>query len=534
MFDREAVLHDADIIAHLAGRLDMSDREQIRAVLLMQKKDGMMKSEYGKRFIGRLIGAFTDREVPKTDIFTGEKLYGDFPVNDMTIRVIRANPDKFISFLEKKENPQPEKKPDPVSEEKGEEVKQVQKAPEKTEPAGKVQKTPEKPEKPSFYQQQELEYRRRIEKVELADQQMMQEKAELKAAEEALDKEEAQYKAIADTARKAAGVAKGAVDSAKNTASDISSRVYEFSRASGNEGNSPSDLFADIEKPWKYLRIYWKVFLLFLLFGYWFIMTKSTGAIVPEMILGVGMIPFAVLLYLDEINGIYEKRMPVRSAIYTAILGAIMALILTWITGIVFASVPLINSIFAGFMDELIIFVTLLAVIMHHIRKNGRNATVLQGIWYGASFGTGFSVYQVCQIALSGYLSDSRAGVFMWKLISQSLLSVGGHIAWSSICGGALSVIVTEVGVIRSYDFGKMCASAVLFPIIMQILWELPYASWGLYGFSVKNVIIALISLWVVNIFMHRGIREAIIARNEEAARSAHQESSHKTEEIHS
>lgn len=497
MFDREAVLHDTDIIVHLAGRLDMHDKEQIRAVLLMQKKDNLMVSDYGKKFIGRLIGIFTDREVPATDIFTGRPLHGDFPVDDATIRLIRNDPEQFVTALEQKTK----------------------------EPESEREKAPAKP---SIYQQQEIEYRRRMEKAALADQQMMQEKAELKEAQEALEKEEAQYKAIKDTAHKAADAAKGAVNSARNAASDVSTKVYEFSKASGNEGNSPSDLFADIQKPWKYLKTYWKVFLLFLLFGYWFIMTKSTGAVVPEMILGAGMIPFAVILYLDEINGIYEKRMPVRTAIYSAIFGAILALILTWITGAAFASAPLLNSIFAGLLDELVIFITMLAIIMHHIKKTGRNATVLQGIWYGTCFGAGFSAYQVCQMALSGYMSDGRAGVFMWKLISQSLLSVGGHMAWTCICGGALSVIVTEAGVIRSYEFGKMCASAVIFPIIMQILWELPYASFGLYGFSIKNIVIALVSLWAVNIFLHRGIREAIIAR------SVHQESSHMTEGTHS
>lgn len=577
MFDRDAVSHDLDIIVHLAGRLDMDDREQIRAVLLMQKKDNLLVSDYGKKFIGRLIGVFTGRDVPRTDIFTGDIIQGKFPVDEFTIERIKSNPDGFVAFLEKKDaadalarhrreaasaverlkstdknsntgravsdkrvkdaviKPTPKKSIEKVeAEEKA--VTPTEKRPqmtetevkEKTRTAAPPRTTEDRADtdkikqekdsstvKPSFYQQQEMQYRRKMEEARIADEQRIQEQAELRAAQEALDKEAAQYDAIKDTAKKAKEAARDAFHSAKDTAEDLSNRVYEFSKASGREGNSPLDLFADIEKPWKYLNIYWKLFLVFLLFGYWFIMTKSAGAIVPEMILGSAMIPVAVILYLNEINGIYEETLPLTSAVYSLIFGGIMSLILTWITGVVFIGVPVLNAVFAGIIDELMVFVTLLGIEMYHIKRTGKNATVLQGAWYGACFGAGFSIYQVCQTSLSGYLSDGRAGVFMWKLLSQSLLSLGGHIAWALICGGALSVIVTETGVIKSYEFGKMCALSVAFPIIMQVLWDLPFGNWGIYGFTLKGVALGLISLWVVNIFLHRGIREAIISKRE-------------------
>lgn len=152
---------------------------------------------------------------------------------------------------------------------------------------------------------------------------------------------------------------------------------------------------------------------------------------------------------------------------------------------------------------------TLLGIVMQHIRKTGKNLTMLQGIYYGSCFGVGFAFYEVCDGALSQYFSNQRPGVFMWHLITQSAMAVGGRIVWCAVIGGAFSVIIKKADVLRSQEFLKMCLLAFIFPFAMQICWDADFMNFGLYGVSLKNIFLMIVDLMVLNLFLHRGIREA-------------------------
>ena len=61
MTEKTELIHDLSVIRHLSKKIDLSDKEQVRAVLLLQRDDGLFKTGYGKRFIARLIDYFTDK-----------------------------------------------------------------------------------------------------------------------------------------------------------------------------------------------------------------------------------------------------------------------------------------------------------------------------------------------------------------------------------------------------------------------------------------------------------------------------------------
>ena len=160
-------------------------------------------------------------------------------------------------------------------------------------------------------------------------------------------------------------------------------------------------------------------------------------------------------------------------------------------------------------IEEAVSMLALLAIVLNHIKKTGANVTMLQGIFYGSCFGAGYAFYEVCDMSLSGYFSDKRPGVFMWHLITQSAMSVGGRIAWTAVIGGALSVIIKKTGVIRSQEFIKMCLLAFIYPFVMQVCWDAGFLNAGLFGASVKNIFLMVVAFMVLNLFLHRGIREA-------------------------
>lgn len=465
MTEKTELIHDLSVIRHLSKKIDLSDKEQVRAVLLLQRDDGLFKTGYGKRFIARLIDYFTDKPAKNTCIYTGQKLSGLFPVSEDFLALIESSPEKAADQI--------------LNAESEEDL---------------VKKSP--------YILEELRYRQREAAAEEENRNAIREQEELKKAEQDLEKEEAPYKAVREKAKQAA-------DAATSAANDAKDKAHEFSGAEEGEGNSVFDLFKDIEKPWRYKKIYEILFVIFLLAGYWFIMTKGAGAVPFEMVIGAGLAPVAVVLFFNELMEIYEKSESFKTTLIISGIGALMSLFFTWATGSIFSSVPAVHVFLRALIEGAVCMLTLLGIVMQHIRKTGKNLTMLQGIYYGSCFGVGFAFYEVCDGALSQYFSDQRPGVFMWHLITQSAMAVGGRIVWCAVIGGAFSVIIKKADVLRSQEFLKMCLLAFIFPFAMQICWDADFMNFGLYGVSLKNIFLMIVDLMVLNLFLHRGIREA-------------------------
>ena len=465
MTEKTELIHDLSVIRHLSKKIDLSDKEQVRAVLLLQRDDGLFKTGYGKRFIARLIDYFTDKPAKNTCIYTGQKLSGLFPVSEDFLALIESSPEKAADQI--------------LNAESEEDL---------------VKKSP--------YILEELRYRQREAAAEEENRNAIKEQEELKKAEQDLEKEEAPYKAVREKAKQAADAATTAANGAKD-------KAHEFSGAEEGEGNSVFDLFKDIEKPWRYKKIYEILFVIFLLAGYWFIMTKGAGAVPFEMVIGAGLAPVAVVLFFNELMEIYEKSESFKTTLILSGIGSLMSLFFTWATGSIFSSVPAVHVFLRALIEGAVCMLTLLGIVMQHIRKTGKNLTMLQGIYYGSCFGVGFAFYEVCDGALSQYFSDQRPGVFMWHLITQSAMAVGGRIVWCAVIGGAFSVIIKKADVLRSQEFLKMCLLAFIFPFAMQICWDADFMNFGLYGVSLKNIFLMIVDLMVLNLFLHRGIREA-------------------------
>ena len=465
MTEKTELIHDLSVIRHLSKKIDLSDKEQVRAVLLLQRDDGLFKTGYGKRFIARLIDYFTDKPAKNTCIYTGQKLSGLFPVSEDFLALIESSPEKAADQI--------------LNAESEEDL---------------VKKSP--------YILEELRYRQREAAAEEENRNATREQEELRKAEKNLEKEEAPYKAVREKAKQAA-------DAATSAANDAKDKAHEFSGAEEGEGNSVFDLFKDIEKPWRYKKIYEILFVIFLLAGYWFIMTKGAGAVPFEMVIGAGLAPVAVVLFFNELMEIYEKSESFKTTLIISGIGALMSLFFTWATGSIFSSVPAVHVFLRALIEGAVCMLTLLGIVMQHIRKTGKNLTMLQGIYYGSCFGVGFAFYEVCDGALSQYFSDQRPGVFMWHLITQSAMAVGGRIVWCAVIGGAFSVIIKKADVLRSQEFLKMCLLAFIFPFAMQICWDADFMNFGLYGVSLKNIFLMIVDLMVLNLFLHRGIREA-------------------------
>lgn len=465
MTEKTELIHDLSVIRHLSKKIDLSDKEQVRAVLLLQRDDGLFKTGYGKRFIARLIDYFTDKPAKNTCIYTGQKLSGLFPVSEDFLALIESSPEKAADQI--------------LNAESEEDL---------------VKKSP--------YILEELRYRQREAAAEEENRNAIKEQEELKKAEQDLEKEEAPYKAVREKAKQAADAATTAANGAKD-------KAHEFSGAEEGEGNSVFDLFKDIEKPWRYKKIYEILFVIFLLAGYWFIMTKGAGAVPFEMVIGAGLAPVAVVLFFNELMEIYEKSESFKTTLILSGIGSLMSLFFTWATGSIFSSVTAVHVFLRALIEGAVCMLTLLGIVMQHIRKTGKNLTMLQGIYYGSCFGVGFAFYEVCDGALSQYFSDLRPGVFMWHLITQSTMAVGGRIVWCAVIGGAFSVIIKKADVIRSQEFLKMSLLAFIFPFVMQICWDADFMNFGLYGVSLKNIFLMIVDLMVLNLFLHRGIREA-------------------------
>ena len=246
-----------------------------------------------------------------------------------------------------------------------------------------------------------------------------------------------------------------------------------------------------------------------MLTGYWFIMTGAYGSVVFETVTGAGLAPAALVLFLKELTGVYEEEPEWKKTILMCGAGALIALLMNWITGGIFTEQTVIHLFLRAVIEEAVIFLVLMAAEFDFIKKYGHRHSTLKGIFEGACFGAGMAFYEVCDMAFTSFAADQKRGLLMWHLISQSILSVGGRAAWCAAIGGALTFIVKKADVIKSQEFIKMCLLSLVYPLVMQICWESGFMDFGVGGVSVKNIFLMIVALMVLNLFLHRGIREA-------------------------
>jgi len=246
-------------------------------------------------------------------------------------------------------------------------------------------------------------------------------------------------------------------------------------------------------KPWVFFRTFVIAFLVyFSLISAWY--THNNIFLVPGIILvGSFALPFATLLFFMEANvrrnvSLYQIN---KLVFRGGAIGLTFSLFFFAVMGAV--KLPFIPAL-AAIAEEPGKLLALYLII-----NNKKYPYILNGLLFGAAVGAGFAAFESAGYALFFGLTDEVGGAMESVIMTRGILSPFAHIAWTSMCGGALWRVKGKqpfsFSMIRDPRFLKVFIVA----IVLHALWNLPihrlpfYASYFILGAVAWIIILGLI-----------------------------------------
>lgn len=288
-----------------------------------------------------------------------------------------------------------------------------------------------------------------------------------------------------------------------NAANLIIKREKASEKADDESDNSPKAIheLSDADDRGRAIMLLVLAAAAFIVLGLWNIFIKSPGVLPVEIILGAGTVPAVLAFYInDRFNGNDRHLVDTRTNMICAAAGFILSMVLTEVTSLLFANGIALHLILSALIDTASVAVLMFLFTM--VSRNKRQITMADGICRGTILGSTFSFYSICDMVLKEYVHDGRAGILMFRLAGESILSAGGRVAWSAVAGGATAVLLNR-DIVKEKELKlRMILASFIFPLIMQICWNAGFLNRGLYGVSLKNVFLAVIGIEVLRVFV--------------------------------
>lgn len=187
---------------------------------------------------------------------------------------------------------------------------------------------------------------------------------------------------------------------------------------------SPDQMLQEWDKPWLFTRVL-AIGLLFCLLNYFmYVQMGHPMGVYLLFTLGAIVIPLGILLFYWEVN--IPRDIPIYKVLLIFFIGGMLSLVFAMFLATYVGDAP--AYLLAPLVEEpakviaLAIFVYLLD-----------SKYIFGGLLIGAAVGAGFSAFENIYYVMN-YGSFSL-------LITRSLLTVGGHVTWAAIEGGALAMV---------------------------------------------------------------------------------------------
>ena len=267
---------------------------------------------------------------------------------------------------------------------------------------------------------------------------------------------------------------------------------------------SPDRMLQEWDKPWLFVRVL-IVGLLFDVLSYF--LTAELGhplGVYLLITLGALVVPLGILIFYWEIN--IPRDIPIYTVMLIFFIGGILSLVIT----LMLPSVD--GPVFLAPLTEEPAKVIALAIFVYLLDCR----YIFGGLLVGAAVGAGFSAFENIYYVVS--FGDLEL------LISRSLLTIGGHVTWAALEGGAL-VMAKGSEKLQSKHFldprflvylaismGLHCVwnSAILF-------LELPYVS------DLKFIILCAAAVYAAFTLINKGISQVLAVADSANFRSSGQ-----------
>ena len=181
----------------------------------------------------------------------------------------------------------------------------------------------------------------------------------------------------------------------------------------------PEQMLQEWEKPWLYARILFLGVIFLLLANYLNAFYGLQGCYLTVLVLGSLLVPISIVLFYWELN--IPRDIPLYKVFLVFFIGGMLSLIFT-------VSLPQINgsAYIAPFTEEPGKIITL-AIFLYFMDCK----YIFSGLLIGATVGAGFAAFEDIEYVVRSEFSGNN-------FFTRAILTIGGHVTWAAIEGGAL------------------------------------------------------------------------------------------------
>ena len=266
---------------------------------------------------------------------------------------------------------------------------------------------------------------------------------------------------------------------------------------------SPDRMLQEWDKPWLFVRVL-AVGLLFNILSY-FLTAELEHPLGVYLLftLGALVIPLGILIFYWEIN--IPRDIPIYTVMLVFFIGGMLslffALLLPSTDGPAFILAPLTEE--PGKVIALAIFVYLLD-----------SKYIFGGLLIGAAVGAGFSAFE------NIYYVMTFGGLDL--LISRSLLTIGGHVTWAALEGGALVMAKGSEKLQSKHFLDPRFLVYLAISMGLHCIWnsdilflELPYVV------DLKYVVLCVAAVYASFTLINKGISQVLAVADSANFRSS-------------
>jgi RsiW-degrading membrane proteinase PrsW (M82 family) len=249
-------------------------------------------------------------------------------------------------------------------------------------------------------------------------------------------------------------------------------------------------------KPWVFFKTFTLSALVYLAFVFGVQEFRNDNLIPGLIMTGTFLIPLSLLIFFFEMNVL--RNVSLYQVIKLFMFGGITSLILSLFLFKWTNLYGWMGAMSAGLVEE-----TGKAAALCLVINKQKYRSTLNGLLFGAAVGAGFSAFESSGYALRIGLQGGL-GVMLDNITLRGVLSMFGHIVWTSMVGAALWRVRGEqafrVDMLRDPRFLRIFGLAMGLHMVWNAPFDLPfYAKYVMLGFIA----------WVVNLgLIQTGLQE--------------------------
>ncbi len=299
----------------------------------------------------------------------------------------------------------------------------------------------------------------------------------------------------------------------------------------GTRSTTPSITQAVTEwpHPWLYSRVLLVLGIVFLGLVILSYAMSDPSSLPGLLFIGSMAVPFATVIFFFETNA--PRDISIVEVVAIFFVGGVASILMSYPIDALFPGSgvgDVIPSLLTGLIEEL----AKISIVIVFLMRRNKRVYILGGILIGAAVGAGFDMFESAGYAFVNFLEtfisstyDELASAYMAGVgdaiqitLLRGVTTIGGHVAWAAIEGGAIALFRQDERLDFSYLAQPQLLGIFGITIVLHGVWDMDIPildNLELFYMTPKTALLIAVAWIVLVVLMQQGLQQV----NEEAMR---------------